>query len=95
MANLLNLRWVRFTTVRHASGHIQGQPKLILAHAHGHARGRAEEADGRINQGTGIPATALRLQARQLHGQTQLMPHQEALTCNGWVTSFRRAGTRE
>lgn len=90
MANLLNLRWVRFTTVRHASGH-PGTAQINSTRTRTRARGGSA---GRINDGTGIPATALRVQARQLHGQTQLLPHQEALTCNGWVTSFRRAVTR-
>lgn len=67
MANLLNLKWVRFTTVRHASGHPgTAQINTTRTQPHTHAHGCAEEADDWINDGTGITATALRLQARQL-----------------------------
>lgn len=70
MANLLNLKWVRFTTVRHASEHTQGTAP-VEHRTHTRARaGNAQadgttEADNSITAGTGITATALRLKAWQ------------------------------
>lgn len=46
MANLLNLRWVRFTTVRHASGH-PGTAQINSTRTRTRARGGSGRPDKR------------------------------------------------
>lgn len=96
MANLLNLKWVRFTTVRHASEHTgtaQINTKHIHTYVHAHTYAQ-KKADNFINDGIGITATALQLKALQL-----LCTNSANVTRGSYmqwlVTSFRRAITRK